>query len=148
MKLDPEVKICFQKVLDALLTELQKRKKTSDTNKIERKCAAINHAIISAVRRRSFLSNIQIGIELTLHRLYESKHLTDILAAMGVSISYNEISLDRNSVINAGSPKISDEAFIQNMFGKVDVNVGTLDGLNAFHAMGGIQCIAPGTAYP
>ena len=62
---------------------------------------------------------------------------------MGVCVSYNEVSVYMNSLINAGSPKISDEAFIQYVFDNADVNVRTLDGLNTFHAMGGIQCIAP-----
>lgn len=39
-----------------------RKKRTSDGNKLKRKCAVINHAIISAVRPRSFLSPIQTGI--------------------------------------------------------------------------------------
>lgn len=49
------------------------KKNTSDVNKIGRKCAVINHA----------------GIGLTLHRVYGSKYLIDLLAGMRVCVSYN-----------------------------------------------------------
>jgi hypothetical protein len=122
------------------------KKKKGDGRKTERKCTVINHAIISAVRPRSFLSPIQTGIGLTLHRLYGSKHLIDVLASMGVCVSYNEVNQYMNSLIGSGSPKISEEAFIQYVFDNADVNVRTLDGLNTFHAMGGIKCITPSTS--
>lgn len=89
----------------------------------------INHAIISVVRPRSFLSTIQTGIGLTLHRLYGSKHLIDVLVAMGDCVSYNELSVYMNSLINAGSPKISDEALIHYVFDNTECqcrNVGRL----------------------
>lgn len=48
-----------------------------------------------------------------------------------------------NSLINAGPPHITDEAFIQHVFDNADINVRTLDGMNTFHAMGVIQFITP-----
>lgn len=35
---------------------------------------------------------------------------------------------------------------MQFVFDNADVNVCTLDGLDTFHALGGIKCIAPATA--
>ncbi|KAJ8874812.1 hypothetical protein PR048_022701 [Dryococelus australis] len=56
----------------------EKKKNTSELENLKRKCVGINHAIISAVRPRSFLSQLQIGLAFTLHRLYGSKHLINM----------------------------------------------------------------------
>lgn len=40
---------------------------------------------------------------------------------------------------------INEGEFLQHVFDNVDVNVRTLDGLNTFNAMSGIQCISPGS---
>ena len=58
-----------------------------------RKRAVINHAIISATRPRSFLSMIQVGLALYIHRHVGSRHLVDILFSMGICASYNEARL-------------------------------------------------------
>ncbi|KAJ8894123.1 hypothetical protein PR048_006733 [Dryococelus australis] len=112
------------------------------TPRLRRNCVAINHAIISAVRPKSFLSPLQIGLALTLHRFYGSKHLINIVFSMGACASYYEASVYINALINAGSPNVSEEAFIQHIFDNADVNVRTLDGLNTVHEMGeyGVLC--------
>lgn len=122
MRLDPEVKTQFQKVLEYSLTHLQKRK-ISDVNEIGRKCAVINHNFCCQTK----IISIPYSNWLTLFRLYGSKHLIDLLATMGVCVSYNEVSIYINSLINAGLPKITDEAFIQYVFENGDVNIRTLD---------------------
>ncbi|KAJ8883383.1 hypothetical protein PR048_015226 [Dryococelus australis] len=55
---------------------------------------------------------------------------------MGVCASYYETSAYINAFMNAGSPNVNEEAFIQHVFDNADVNVRTLYGLNTFHAMG------------
>lgn len=129
--------------LSAFTQRVMKKKNISELETVDRKCVVINHAIISAVRPRSFLSPLHIGLALTLHRLYGSKHLINMLSSMGVCASYYEASVYINSLINAGSPIVNEDAFIQHVFDNADVNVRTLDGLNTFHAMGGVQCITP-----
>ncbi|XP_063235988.1 uncharacterized protein LOC134538524 [Bacillus rossius redtenbacheri] len=129
--------------LKVFMQRVTKKKNTVDSKAVSRKCAVINHAVISTVRPRSFLSPIQTSLALTLHRLYGSKHLIDLLSSMGVCVSYHEASIYMNSLINAGSPQVNEEAFIQYVFDNADINIRTLDGLNTFHAMGGIQCITP-----
>lgn len=62
---------------------------------------------------------------------------------MGVRALYYEASVYMNSLINAGPPHVTDEAFIQHVFDNAHINIRTLDGLNTFHAMRGIQCITP-----
>lgn len=128
----------------ALFTSRVTKKRTSSgQSSIQRKRIVINHAIVSAVRPRSFLSSVQLGLSLTLHRLFGSKHLINMLNSMGICTSYSETAIYLNSLTTAGSPAIKEDAFIQHVFDNADVNVRTLDGLNTFHAMGGIQCITP-----
>lgn len=109
-------------------SRLTGKRNSSEESSIKRKRTVINHAIISAIRPRSFLSSIQLGLGLTLHRLFGSKHLINMLNSMGVCASYSETSLYLNSLITAGSPVVKEEAFIQHVFDNADVNVRTLDG--------------------
>lgn len=134
------------KTIAAFTRRVTEKKNASELEKVNRKRTAINHSIISAVRPRSLLSPFHIGLGLTLHRLYGSKHLINMLSSMGVCASYYEVSVYLNSLMNAGSPNVNEDAFIQHVFDNADVNIRTLDGLNTFHAMGGIQCITPDTS--
>lgn len=38
---------------------------------------------------------------------------------------------------------INEHGFVQFVFDNADINVCTLDGLNTFHALGGIKCVLP-----
>ncbi|KAJ8883382.1 hypothetical protein PR048_015225 [Dryococelus australis] len=58
--------------------KVTENKNTSELGKLKRKCVRMNHAIISAVGPRSFLSLLQIGLAFTLHHLYGSKHLINM----------------------------------------------------------------------
>ncbi|KAJ8884076.1 hypothetical protein PR048_015933 [Dryococelus australis] len=55
-------------ILASFTQKVTEKKNTSELEKLKRKCVGINHAIISAVRPRSFLSPPQIGLAFTLHR--------------------------------------------------------------------------------
>ena len=69
---------------------INKRKKGNVVAKT-RKCTVINHAIIAATRLRSFLSIIQIGLSVYIHRHLASWHnMIDVLSSMGVCASYSE----------------------------------------------------------
>lgn len=131
--------------LDIFTSHVTKKKNMTESQRVDKKCLVINHAIVSAVRPRSFLSPIQTSLALTLHRLYGSKHLINMLSTMGVCSSYNEATIYSASLVSAGSPNVEQDGFIQHVFDNADVNVRTLDGLGTFHAMGGIQCITPGS---
>ena len=110
---------------------------------IIRKRSAINHAIVAACRPRSFLSSIQIGTSVYLHRKYGSKHLIDILTAMGFCSPYEEARRYLQNVMDAAPPEVDCNAFLQFVFDNADVNVRTLNGLGTFHATGGIKCVTP-----
>uniref|UniRef100_A0A1B6ETH7 Uncharacterized protein n=1 Tax=Cuerna arida TaxID=1464854 RepID=A0A1B6ETH7_9HEMI len=68
-----------------------------------------------------------------------------MLSLMGVCSSYHEAAVYQASLINAGTPIIHSNGFIQHVFDNADVNVRTIDGHGTFHAMGGIQCVTPGS---
>jgi len=65
---------------------------------------------------------------------------------MGICASYSETTAYLLSLMTAGPPSIQEDAFIQHVFDNADVHVRTIEGLNTFHVMGGIQCITPGTS--
>ncbi len=112
----------------------------------KRKCTVINHAIITATRPRSFISMIQVGLSVYVHRHVGSRHLTDILYAMGVCSSYNEARRYEASAMLQNRPSVEANSFSQFVFDNADFNVRTLDGYGTFHSMGGIMCVTPGSA--
>lgn len=111
------------------------------------KIVAIAHTIISCVRPRSFLSCLKIGLGAVLNRKFGSKTLLNILSSLGFSCSYKEALLFEASVISQpNNSTIDAESFSQFAFDNADHNINTVDGLNTFHAMGGIECVAPKSA--
>lgn len=119
------------------------KKSKKGNTKINRKCITIEHAIISATRPRSFVSPLQLGLSVYLHRCYGSKVLLDLLSSIGVSSSYNDAIRYESSVTKNTQMTFSDNAYIQFVFDNADHNICTLDGKSTFHAMGGIVCVSP-----
>ncbi|KAK4875032.1 hypothetical protein RN001_011454 [Aquatica leii] len=62
----------------------------SKSQKEKPKIAAINYAIISACRPRSFISPIQLEVGVHLHCKFGSRYLIDVLHSLLVCSSYNE----------------------------------------------------------
>lgn len=90
-----------------LYTSTVTQKKTGNAGPdISRNCHVINHAVISAVRPRSFVSSIQTTFSLYLNQMYGSKHLIEVLSALGVcsSTSYNESDRYVTSFIYGETP--------------------------------------------
>ena len=140
-------------VLNVLITEIiqptckrQTPEKIQRTKQItERKKTTICHSIISAARPRSFLSPVQLGMGVSLHRKFGSKVLIDILCNLGVCVPYKEVLKYERSVTSQESTRI-ENGCVQFVFDNADYNVHTLDGHNTFHVMGEIACITPKTA--
>lgn len=65
------------------------------------------------------------------------------LIITGVSASYKECNLYMKCAANISQLNIDEKGFFQFVFDNADINVCTLDGLNTFHALGGIKCITP-----
>jgi hypothetical protein len=63
------------------------------------KCTALSHSIISAVRPRSFISPLQLGVGVFLYKKFGSRYLLDILSALGFSSSYSESMLFEISAV-------------------------------------------------
>jgi hypothetical protein len=111
------------------------------------KCTALSHSIISAVRPRSFISPLQLGVGAFLYKKFGSRYLLDILSALGFSSSYSEsILFEISAVMRPGIFIDPSKSFSQFVFDNADFKTNTLDGLNTFHAMGGIHCVTPKSA--
>ncbi|KAJ8874072.1 hypothetical protein PR048_024913 [Dryococelus australis] len=81
-----------------LVNETLKSTKQSGDKKKDRKCVAIEHAIISAVRPRSFISSLPFGLSVWILRWYGSRLLINVLANLGACASYTEAVMFESSV--------------------------------------------------
>lgn len=118
-------------------------KKTKREDQTKRKCIAIGHAITAVVRPRTFFSPVLGSLSLLLYRNYASKNLVYLLSSLGFCASYYEAQKLEMSAIAHARPTFKKGSFNQFVFDNADFNVCTSDGLNTFHAMGGIRCITP-----
>lgn len=110
---------------------------------IQRKSISIQHAMISAVRPRSFVSPMQTGLGIHLHRKYGSRVLIDIVSNLGFCVPYREVLLYEASATMKQSTVTDPNSYIQFVYDNADFNTATLDGHNTFHTMGGIKCVTP-----
>ncbi len=130
-------------MLTHLLSGLMKPVKGSPCSK---KVLSVAHSIISSVRPRSFVSAVQLGIGVFLHRRFRSRHLINLLHNLGCSVSYSEISKYETSVTINTSNDVQDNGFVQFVFDNADHNTRTVDGHGTFHVMGGVKCVTPSSA--
>ncbi|KAG5880069.1 hypothetical protein JTB14_034700 [Gonioctena quinquepunctata] len=107
------------------------RKKGRCKEKWKNKSHAISHCIISAVRPRSLLSNLQVG-----------------LAAFICKNTYVEaVRFEISSTLKTES-ELCAEGFIQFIYDNADFNTQTIYGCNTFHVMGGMYTVGPASAVP
>ena len=113
----------------------------------EVKQVAISHSIVQSCRPRSVISPVLFGIGVQLDLLYRSKFLVAQLCRLGMSVSYDEITRFKQSVIQANETGFNirqyPSTFTQWVADNVDHNTITLDGLNTFHGMGIIAASTP-----
>ena len=116
----------------------------------ERKVASIGQAIIQAVRPRTVIAPLQVGLAVQTHQLYRSKFLVDTLLEMGYCSSYGEVLRFEKNAASCDTPdllvKDSDLLDLSLLFAadNVDHNILTIDGKGTFHGMGIIAAITPG----
>ncbi|PHT96242.1 hypothetical protein BC332_34832 [Capsicum chinense] len=103
---------------------------------------------MSAARPRSFLSPLQLSVAVLIYKKYGSKRLIDVLESLSVCSSYHEAKKFEVSSIMRTPLEIDQNSFSQFIFDNADFNTQTIDGLQTFHAMGGVQCITPRKAIP
>lgn len=77
--------------LKILLEKLIKIPKKSADIKWDRKVNAIAHTVISAVRPRSFLSHILLGMSAKIYKKYGDKDLIDGLSYLGLAASFEDV---------------------------------------------------------
>ena len=114
----------------------------------EVKQASIGQSIMHAARPRSSLPPILFSLGVGLDHAYGSKWLVNQLAKLGFSISHNEVTRYKQSVVKSVNTADSEirtypEAFTQWIADNIDKNVRTLDGKNSFHGMGIIATSVP-----
>lgn len=127
----------LQLLIDGIL-----KPKENDRN-IQRKSISIQHAVIAAVRPRSFVSPVQTGLSLHLHRKYGSRGLIDILSNLGFCSAYREVLNYEASVTVNSSTEVGPHSYIQFVLDNADYNVATIDGYKTFHSMEGIMSVMP-----
>lgn len=121
-------------------------KKKGDLEPWKKKSVAIAHSLISAVRPRSFVSPLQVGLGAFLYKKYGSRKLIDVLSSLGFCAAYNETTRFEVSTIMRPPLAVSQQAFIQMVYDNADFNIQTLDGRNTFHSMGSIRCVTPSSS--
>lgn len=129
--------------LKLLLETIILKNKHGDLDKLRVKIIAIAHAIISAVRPRSFISSILTALASFMLKKFGSSTLVDMLSAFGFSATYREARLFEISSVIHPCLQVNPEGFFQFVFDNVDHQICTLTGSNTLHAMAGIQCVTP-----
>ncbi|KMQ84911.1 hypothetical protein RF55_16900, partial [Lasius niger] len=124
--------------LRVLLSEMieKKKKKRDDSKTWQRKCILIAHSIISAIRPRSFVSSILLGVGAFLYKKFASRNLINILFSLGFSACYSEICMFKAACVTRPPREPLPSAFSQFVFDSADFN-------RTFHVMGGIHCLTP-----
>ncbi|XP_076040412.1 glutamate--cysteine ligase isoform X1 [Oratosquilla oratoria] len=138
-----ELDSLIPETLQCLVKTIVLKNKKGNQRKWNRKCTAISHAILTAARPNSFISPLQIGLAVHLSQKYGSKHLLNVLSALGLCASYAEAALFQVSALQHPAKEPPNDSFAQFVFDNADVNISTIDGFNTFHSMGGIQCVTP-----
>ena len=108
----------------------------------------IGHSILQAARPRTVIAPTLFGLGVEVDHVFGSKWLINELSRLGFSISYDEVTRYKQSVIQSESlenllGKYFPGAFSQWVGDNVDHNVGTLDGRGTFHGMGIIAVSSP-----
>ena len=70
----------------------------------EMKQVSICHSIVQGARQRSLISPILFGVGVSLDHAFGSRWLLDLLSRLGFSISYDEVKLFKQSVVQNDSP--------------------------------------------
>lgn len=102
---------------------------------------------MAAVRPRSFISRLQLGLSVFFHRRFGSKRLIQLFSSFGLCASYNDTMMYESAAVFNREPHIlSPESgtFVQYVADNADINVYTIDGHKTLHIiMGSIQIITP-----
>ena len=110
--------------------------------KCDRKRNSLGQALTQAVRPSSVISPIMFGLGVEIDHIFGSRWLIDELHKLGFSVSYDEVKLFKQSILQVEdlhslTPPHNAE-ITQWASDNADHVVATLDGGNQFHGMGTI----------
>ncbi|GFX15136.1 uncharacterized protein TNCV_2480501 [Trichonephila clavipes] len=114
------------------------------------KCTSISHAIMAALRERSFSSQILFNPSVFLHRRYGYKRLIDVLYSLRFAASYGNTIQYEISAAYHPQPRIlslESDVLVQYVGDNANINVHTLDGINTLHVMEMIKIVTPKDIY-
>ena len=131
---DPEE----ERMIDTIISKRKKGYRKA----IGRKVASLTQDIMSAARPRSFLSTIQVGLAVHMHRTFGSANAVNVLHNLSFAASYKECKKYEVPVMLTAQPEVID-SFHQWIFDNADVNIRTLDGIGKWHGMGGALAVTP-----
>ena len=105
------------------------------------KQVSIGQCLLKAARERFVLPPLMFGLAVEIDNIFGSKWLINELCKLGFSISYDEVTKYKQTVLSTTDVEdILSTAytgcFTQWVADNVDHNVRTLDGKNTFHGMG------------
>ena len=105
----------------------------------EVKQSSIGQCILKAIRPNSFTPALLFGLGVEVDHMFGSKWLVNELAKLGFSISYDEVTKFKQSVVldESNDPQVCiNGEFTQWIADNVDHNIITIDGKGTFHGMG------------
>ena len=107
----------------------------------EIKSNSIAHCIIPSARPRSVIAPIPFGLGVELDHVFGSKWLINELSHLGFSITYDEVtkykqSVIQNEILDVILSQYFPGSFTEWIADNVDHNIATLDGHGSFHGMG------------
>lgn len=132
------VNISVPESLKFFIKEIILQNKKGNLYVYETKCTAIYHSILCAVRPKSFLSPLQLGLAVMLHRKFGSKRIVDIFSRLGMCSSYKEATHYQDCLLLSPPTPLNSGCFVQFAFDNADFNINTIDGKNTLHSMAGI----------
>ncbi|GFS56396.1 uncharacterized protein TNCV_4388651 [Trichonephila clavipes] len=125
---------------------IMKNRKKGKIDNSKTKCTSISHAVMAALRERSFSSQLLLSLSVFLHRRYGSKILIHVLYSSGFAVSYGNTVRYEISVVYHPQPcMLSSESctLVQYVGDNADINVHNLDDNNTLHVMGMIKLVTP-----
>jgi len=126
--------------LDLLIA---KNKKCDTTEKKWKNLiSTMSRCLISAVRPRSFISPIMLGLSSMMHKKHASRTLINSLFRIGLCASYEKTLRFESSIVHPQKCNYVG-SIINFVFDNADHNTCTIDGRDTFHAMGGTKCVTP-----
>ena len=116
---------------------------------INRKVASIGQTIVQAVRPRTVIAPLQIGLAIQMHHHFRSRFLIDTLSSMGYCSSYQEVQRFEENAASSVAPDVLSTVGMSDIMllfaaDNVDHNIVSLDGKGTFHGMGMIAAVTPG----